>query len=122
MGIHQGPVAVFAHALHEQVGNPQAVEQAAGADFVLAGVLLQVEPFEDVGVPGLEVDGEAALALAATLVDVGGGGVKGAQHRHQAVGGAAGAVDGRAGGADVVHVQADTAGQLARSWRSRSGS
>ena len=50
---HQGPVAVFLHALHEQIGRPHGVKQVAGAHFLLAVVLLQVQEFENVGVPGL---------------------------------------------------------------------
>ena len=33
-------------------------------------VLAEVEPLKDVCVPGLQVDGKGALALAATLVDI----------------------------------------------------
>ena len=33
-------------------------------------VLAQVQPVEDVRMPGLEVDGKGALALAAALVNV----------------------------------------------------
>lgn len=70
VGAHEGPVLVGLHALHEQVVDPQAVEQVAGARLLLAVVLAQVQPVEDVRVPGLHVDGKGALALAAALVDV----------------------------------------------------
>ena len=112
MGAHQRPVAVGFHALHEQVGDPQGVEQVAGAHLLLAVVLLQVQEVEDVGVPGLQVDGEGALALAAALVHVAGRVVEHLQHGHEAVGGAVGALDVAAGGAHVVHGQPDAAGAL----------
>src|SRR5690606_12452352 len=113
VGAHQGPVAVLLHALHEEVGDPQRVEEVAGAELLLAVVLLQVEEIEHIGVPGLQVDGEAALALAATLVHVAGGVVEHAEHGHDAVAGAVGALDVAALGAEVVHAEADAAGALA---------
>mmetsp|Transcript_58906 Transcript_58906/g.162848 ORF Transcript_58906/g.162848 Transcript_58906/m.162848 type:complete len:327 (-) Transcript_58906:3-983(-) len=72
-------------------------------------VLAEVEPGEDVGVPRLEVHGERALALAAALVNVAGGVVEDAEHRHDAVRGAVRAADVRVGRADVVHGDADAA-------------
>ena len=56
--------------LHEQVADPQAVEKVPTASLLLAVVLSQVQPVEDVAVPRLQVDGEGALALAATLVNI----------------------------------------------------
>ncbi len=113
VGAHEGPVAVLLHALHEEVGHPHGVEEVAGAHLLLAVVLLELEEVEHVGVPGLQVDGEAALALAAALVHVAGGVVEHAQHGHDAVAGAVGALDVRALGAQVVHAEADAAGALA---------
>jgi hypothetical protein len=47
-------------ALHEQVGDPQRVEQVARAVLLRAGVLAEVEELEHVGVPRLEVDRKRA--------------------------------------------------------------
>lgn len=33
-------------------------------------ILAQIEPFEDICVPGLDVDGESARPLISTLIDV----------------------------------------------------
>eukprot|EP00754_Rhynchopus_humris_P001505 Rhum_TRINITY_DN10876_c0_g1::Rhum_TRINITY_DN10876_c0_g1_i1::g.40448::m.40448 len=113
VGVEEGPGAVGVHTLHEQVRDPQGVEQVTGTVLLLAGVLLELQEVEDVGVPRLEVDREGALALAATLVHVARRVVEHAQHGHQAVALSVRAADVRAVGTDVVHVHADTAGGLA---------
>lgn len=112
VGAHQRPVAVGFHALHEQVGRPEGEKQVAGAHLFLAVVLFQIQEVEDVGVPGLQVNGESALALAAPLVHVAGRVVEHLEHGHEAVGGTVGAFDVGAGGAHVVHGQPDAAGAL----------
>ena len=53
--------------LHEQVGDPQRIEEVARAALFLAVVLAQVEEGEDVGVPRLDVNGECTLTLSAAL-------------------------------------------------------
>ncbi len=63
----QGPVTVFGHALHEQVGNPVGGVHVVGAAALVAGVLAQVEKFLDVDVPGFQVGAHGALALAALI-------------------------------------------------------
>ena len=75
-------------------------------------VLFELKEVEDVRVPRFEVDGDASLALAASLIDVARRGVKDAQHRHEAVGSAVGAPDVRLGGTDVVHREPDAASIL----------
>ena len=112
VGAEEGPLAVSLDALHEQIVGPQAVEQVPGAGLLLAVVLAEVEPVEDVRVPRLEVDGECAFPLAAALVDVPRGVVKDAKHGDDAVGGSVGAADVGRGGADVVDGQTDAAGGL----------
>jgi hypothetical protein len=47
-------------ALHEEVGDPQRVEQVARAVLLRAGVLAQVEELKHVRVPRLEVDRKRA--------------------------------------------------------------
>ncbi len=71
--------------------------------------------------PGLKVHGESALAFAAALVHIAGCVVEYTQHRDDAVGGAAGAFDVRARGADVVDAQANTARALADEGAARQG-
>mmetsp|Transcript_1161 Transcript_1161/g.4600 ORF Transcript_1161/g.4600 Transcript_1161/m.4600 type:complete len:635 (-) Transcript_1161:687-2591(-) len=112
VGAHERPLAVALDALHEQVVGPEAVEKVARARLLLAVVLTQVEPVEDVRVPGLEVHRERALALAAALVDVARGVVEHAEHGDDPVGGAVSATDVRRRRADVVDGQADAAGGL----------
>mmetsp|Transcript_20190 Transcript_20190/g.56240 ORF Transcript_20190/g.56240 Transcript_20190/m.56240 type:complete len:301 (+) Transcript_20190:1449-2351(+) len=85
IGTEQGPLAVGLHTAHEQVIDPQAIEQVSGTGLFLAMVLAQVQPVKDVTVPGLQVDGESALALAATLVHIPCSVVEHPQHGHDAV-------------------------------------
>ena len=67
----------------------------------------------NVRMPRFQVDGEAAVALAAALVDVARRVVEHAQHRHDAVGRAVGAANHRVLGANVVDVQPNPTGVLA---------
>ncbi|GIX65122.1 signal peptide containing protein [Babesia caballi] len=110
---HQGPLPVSLDTLHEQVGNPQGVEQIARACLLGAVVLAKVQKVHDVGVPRLHVNGEGALALAASLVHVAGGGIENAQHGHNAVALAVGATNVGATGPDLVAGQPYTPGALA---------
>lgn len=63
-GAHQRPISVLLHSLHEQVGHPERVEEVTCSLLLLARVLATVEEVEDVGVPGLQVDGERARPLS----------------------------------------------------------
>ena len=69
----------------QEVRHPKGVEEVAGADLFLPVVLAQVEELKDVGVPWLEVDGERAGALVATLVDITRCSIICAEHRNDAV-------------------------------------
>ena len=64
---HEAPHAILLDPLHEEVRNPHGVEEIAGALFLLAVVLAQVEEVENVAVPRLDVDGKSAGAFVATL-------------------------------------------------------
>ena len=106
---HQGPVSVLLDSLHEQVRHPEPVKQVPGALLLLAEVPLEQEELEDVGVPGLQVHREGALALAPALVHVPRRVVEDPEHGHEAVGVPVGASDVAAGGPHVVHADADAA-------------
>ena len=64
---HEAPHAILLDPLHEEVRNPHGVEEIAGALFLLAVVLAQVEEVEYVAVPWLDVYGKRAGAFVATL-------------------------------------------------------
>ena len=64
---HETPHAVLLNPLHEEVRNPHRVEEIAGALFLLAVVLAQVEKVKDVAVPRLDVNGKRAGTFVATL-------------------------------------------------------
>mmetsp|Transcript_12173 Transcript_12173/g.26968 ORF Transcript_12173/g.26968 Transcript_12173/m.26968 type:complete len:510 (+) Transcript_12173:311-1840(+) len=83
VGAEQGPRPLSLHALHEQVGDPQGVEQVARSLLLLAVVLAQFQEIKNIGVPGFEVHRKGALALAPALVHVASGVVEDAEHRHQ---------------------------------------
>ena len=108
----QTPVAAGGHPLHEQVGDPQRVEQIPGPTLLLAVVLAQLQELLNVRVPGFDVHGEAALPLASPLVHVAGNVVEDAQHGHDSVAVAVGALDVRLGGSDLGDVQPDAACEL----------
>lgn len=55
VGAHEGPLLVLLHPLHEQVWDPQGVEQIPGPLFLLSGVLLAVQEIENVRMPRLQV-------------------------------------------------------------------
>mmetsp|Transcript_40893 Transcript_40893/g.85770 ORF Transcript_40893/g.85770 Transcript_40893/m.85770 type:complete len:437 (-) Transcript_40893:90-1400(-) len=109
---HQTPIPVLLHPLHEQIGHPQSVEQIPRPLLFLPVILPQIQHVEDVGVPRLDVDGEGAGTLPPALVDVVGGGVVDAQHRDEAVGDAARALDEGSAGADFIDAESDAAGSL----------
>ena len=64
---HKTPHAVLLDALHEEVRDPESVEEIAGALLLLSVVLAQVEEVEDVAVPRLDVNGERAGTFVSTL-------------------------------------------------------
>ena len=70
IGAEEGPLLVALHPPHEQIIAPEAVEQVPRPRLLLAMVLAQVQPIEDVCMPGLQVDGKGSLALAAPLVHI----------------------------------------------------
>ncbi len=70
----------------QKIGNPESVEKIASTSFFLSMVFTEVEEFEDVSVPWLDIHGSGARMLVATLVHITSGGVVGSQHRHDSVG------------------------------------
>ena len=67
MRAHQTPHAILLHTAHEEVRDPQGVEEITCALFFLAVVLAQVQEVEDVRVPRLQVNGESSRTFVATL-------------------------------------------------------
>mmetsp|Transcript_27903 Transcript_27903/g.64842 ORF Transcript_27903/g.64842 Transcript_27903/m.64842 type:complete len:299 (-) Transcript_27903:754-1650(-) len=108
----ESPVLVFQDPLHEEVRNPEAVEQVPGPLLLLAVVLAELQEVEDVCMPWLEVEREGAFALAAALVNVAGCLVEVAKHGHQAVAASIRAADVGSFGADVGDGHANAAGRL----------
>ena len=86
VGAHQGPLLVSLHSLHEQIWDPKSVEEISSTVLLSSVVLTELKELVDIGVPWLEIDGECALAFAATLVDVASGIVVDLEHGHKTIG------------------------------------
>ena len=69
MRVQQSPLLILLHALHEEVRNPQSVEQIAGSLFLLPCVLLAVQELENVCMPWLQVNGEGTRPLSNAKVE-----------------------------------------------------
>ena len=110
-GREQSPLALFHHALHEQVGNPVRRIHVVGAAAVVAGVLAQLQELFDVQVPRFQIRADCALALAA-LVHGHGRVVDHLQERNHALRFTIGALDARAQGTHAGPVIAQTARKL----------
>ena len=63
LGVEERPGLAGLHPPHEEVGDPVGEVQVIGPPRLVAGVVLQLEEFLDVGVPGLEVDAAGPLPL-----------------------------------------------------------
>ena len=111
VGREQGPLALFHHAAHEQVGNPVGGVHVVRAAAVVTGVLAQLQKLLDVQVPGFQVGANGALALAA-LVHRHSGVIDHLEERHHALRFAVGALDVAAQGAYTCPVIAQTASKF----------
>ena len=63
MRTHERPVSIGLHTLHEEIGDPESVEEIASSLFVFSGVLPAVQEIKHVRMPRLKVDGKGTRAL-----------------------------------------------------------
>ena len=63
MRAHERPVCVRLNPLHEEVRDPEGIEEVTGAALLLANVLLTIEEVKYVDMPRLKVDREGTGAL-----------------------------------------------------------
>ena len=70
IGAHKGPLFISLDTLHEEVGNPEGVEEITSTVLFSAIVLSKLQELVDIRVPRLEVNCKCAFPLAATLVDI----------------------------------------------------
>src|SRR5690606_10350724 len=112
VGAEERPHLVILYPFHEQVGNPERVEQVARPKFFLAVVLLEIEEIEDVGVPGFEVYREASFALSSSMINIAGRHVEVAKHRNDAIGCSACALDVRTLSPYVMDAEPDATCRL----------
>ena len=107
------PFGTLLHAFHEQIRNPVRSVHVRRAAALITGVAAQLKEVLNVKVPCFKVRAHGALALAA-LVHGHGGVVGHFQEWNHALTFAVGAVDVRAGGANVRPVVAQAAGPFGK--------
>ena len=113
VGAEERPGLVGLYAAHEEVGDPEGVEEVPRTLLFRPGIQLQAQKVLHVGVPRLQIHREGAVALATTLVNVARRIIEDAEHGYEAVARAVRAANERAAGANIVQVEADSAGVLA---------
>ena len=112
IGAHEGPLSIGLDTFHEQVRNPEGVEQVTGAVGLVTVVLSEVQKGEDIGVPWLEVDGNTSLALTTSLIDIAGSVVEDTKHRDDSVGSSVGSTNVGLASTNVVSGQTNSTGVL----------
>lgn len=60
----QVPHLIAFHTFHEEVRNPECVEEVSGPLLLLACVFLQLKKIKDIKMPRLQVDGKGPRSLA----------------------------------------------------------
>ena len=106
IGAEQAPLAIGLHALHEEVRNPERVEEVARPLLLSPRIELQLQEILNVGVPRLQVHGEAPIAPPA-LIHIARRVIEDAEHRHKTVARAIRATNPRATRANIGAVQAN---------------
>lgn len=81
----KSPLTIVSDSLHEQVGDPESVEQVPGPLLLLPMILFELQKLEDVSVPRLQVYRERSLSLTPALVHIPSRLIEHLQHRHQSV-------------------------------------
>ena len=109
---HQGPVSVSFNSFHEKIGDPQGIEQITSTVFFSPVVFPQLQEFNDVSVPWLQVYRKRTFSLASALVNIPSCVIKHFQHRHQPVAVAICSADVAVTSADVVDGKANTTSVL----------
>ena len=112
IGTHQSPLLVVDDSAHEQVWDPETVEEVSRPVLLFSCVFLQLQKLEDVGVPRLEVHGEGALALASSLVDIASSVVVDSQHGDDPIGNSIGASNVRVPGPDIRDGDTDSSSRF----------
>ena len=62
------PVAVAFNPFHEQIGNPESVKKVTCSRFLRARIFLGIEKFENVRMPGFQINGKGARSFISTLI------------------------------------------------------
>lgn len=85
IGAHQGPFFVLLYPLHEEIGDPEGIEEVTGSIFLLTMVLPELKVVIDVSVPRLNIYSKCTSPLAAALVNIASCVIEDLKHRDQAV-------------------------------------
>ena len=112
VGTEERPGSVVLDTFHKQIGDPKGIEQIACTVGFVTVVLAQVQKLKDVCMPWFQVNGNASLALASSLVDVTSSVVEDAQHGNNTVGGSVGTANVGLTGTNVVYGKPNSSGIL----------
>ena len=99
-------------SLHEEIGNPESEEEISRSNFFLSVILSEIEEFENVGMPGFDVDGECSRSLVSSLIDVSSGVVEDSEHGDDSIGVTVRSSDVGSGSTNVVNAESDSTGGL----------
>ena len=112
IGAHKGPLFISLDTLHEEVGNPEGVEEITSTVLFSSIVLSKLQELVDIRVPRLEVNCKCAFPLAATLVDIPCSIIVYLEHGDETIRIAVCASNVRGAGSDAVHSETNTTSVL----------
>jgi len=85
IGAHQRPLSVSLHSLHEEIWDPEGIEEVTSAILLSAIILTQLQELVDIRMPWLKVDSEGALTLTTALVHISGCIIEDLEHGHESI-------------------------------------
>ena len=112
IGAEQCPVAVGFNSLHEEIWDPESVEQVSSAIFFFAMVLSKIQPAKNVCVPGFEIDGKGTRTFVAALIDVASSRIVDTKHWNKAIRSSVCAANVGSSSSNAMNVQTDTTSAL----------
>ena len=107
VGTKETPRSIVFDPLHEQIRHPQGIEQIPCTIGFIAMIFAQFQKLKNVGMPRFQINGNATLAFATSLIDISGSIVEDTQHGDNPIGGAIGTTNVRSTGTNVVHCQSN---------------
>jgi hypothetical protein len=81
----ESPISVLLDTLHEQITDPESIEEVSCSILFLSMVLLELKKLKDISVPWFKIHGKGALSLATTLVYISRSFIEHLEHWNQAI-------------------------------------